>query len=312
MTELNPVVIIAGPTASGKSALAMDLAQAFDGVVINADSMQVYRDLDVLTARPSADDVARAPHALFGVMAAAERCSVGRWLTLAGTETETAWADGRLPLVTGGTGMYIKALVEGLAPVPEIPDNINEEVRVLFEELGGEAFRQQLATLDPGAADRLPPGDSQRLTRAMAVVQATGLTLDAWQAEQSKGPALAARFFTIAVLPEREDLYAACETRFDVMLDKGALEEVRALVAQGLDAALPAMKAVGVPELARHLAGEISLEDAVASAKQATRNFAKRQLTWMRNQVTADYVVDGFYGPEQQGGVVAAVAEFIG
>lgn len=312
MSQLRPIIIIAGPTASGKSALALDLAQAFRGTVINADSMQVYRELRILTARPGAGDEALAPHRLFGVMDAAEACSVGRWLELAKAEIEAAWGDGRLPLVAGGTGMYIKALCDGLAAVPEIPDAINTEVRALYEDIGGEAFRDELAGLDPDAARRLPAGDSQRLTRAMAVVRATGLTLDAWQAQQAEGPGLAARFFTITVLPERDALYAACEARFDAMLSEGALAEVETFLALGLDPALPAMKAVGVPELARHLSGDISLEDAATATKQATRNFAKRQMTWLRNQVDADYVVEGFYGPDQRDGVEAAVKDLIG
>ncbi len=310
--ENNPVLIIAGPTASGKSALALELAQAFGGALINADSMQVYRELRILTARPTAEDEALVPHRLFGGMAASERCSVGHWLVLASVEIETAWGEGRLPLVTGGTGMYIKALHDGLAAVPEIPDAINTEVRALYDNIGGEAFVEELARHDPDAARRLPAGDSQRLTRAMAVVRATGLTLDAWQAKQEKGPDLAARFFTITVLPDRDVLYAACDARFDAMLSAGALAEVEAFLALDLDPALPAMKAVGVPELARHLDGELTLEDAAAAAKQATRNFAKRQLTWLRNQVDPDYVVEGFYGPDHRDGVRTAVKGFIG
>ncbi len=312
MSQLRPIIIIAGPTASGKSALALDLAWAFGGTVINADSMQVYRDLAILTARPSVDDEARVPHRLFGVMAAAEPSSAGRWLALARAEIEAAWTDGRLALVTGGTGMYIKALQDGLAAVPDIPDAINTDVRALYDEIGGEAFLHELAQIDPAAALRLPAGDSQRLTRAMAVVRATGLTLEAWQAEQTKDSGLAARFFTITVLPERDALYAACEARFDDMLSNGALAEVKGFLALGLDPALPAMKAVGVPELARHVSGEISLEEAAAAAKQATRNFAKRQLTWLRNQVNADYVIEEFYGTDQRDGVRTAVKDFIG
>ena len=312
MTDANPVLLIAGPTASGKSALALDLARAFAGTVINADSMQVYRELRILTARPSAEDEALAPHRLFGVMAAAEPGSAGRWLALARAEIEAAQAQGQLPLVTGGTGMYLKALQDGLAAVPEIPDAVNADVRALYEEIGGEAFVGELTRIDPDAARRLPAGDSQRLTRAMAVVRSTGMTLDAWQAEQDEGSNLAARFFTITVLPEREALYAACEARFEAMLKAGALAEAEAFLALGLDAALPAMKAVGVGELARHLSGGISLEDATRAAKQATRNFAKRQLTWLRNQVEADYVVDGFYGPDQTDKVAGAVRAFLG
>ena len=311
VNDLNPIVIIAGPTGSGKSALALDLAGEFDGTVINADSMQVYRELDILTARPGPDDEARAPHRLFGVLAAAEACSVGRWLGLAGAEIEAAQAQGRLPLITGGTGMYLKALTEGLAAVPEIPDDINGEVRALYRELGGEAFRDALAKLDADAAHRLPAGDSQRLTRAMAVVKATGMTLAQWQSRQDQGPAIEARFMTIALIPDREALYAATDARFEKMLAGGTLDEVRALLALGLDAGLPAMKALGVPELARHVNGEISLEDAAAAAKQATRNFAKRQLTWMRNQVSADCVIEDFYGPAHREQAVAAVRAFL-
>lgn len=310
--DLNPVVIIAGPTASGKTALALDIAAAFNGTVINADSMQVYRELRVLTARPGDDEEARAPHRLFGVLPASEACSVGRWLTLAAAEIETAWKEGRLPLIVGGTGMYIKALLEGLAAIPEIPDAVNEEVRALYDELGGEAFRVELAKLDPDAARRLPNGDSQRLTRAMAVVRATGKTLAQWQGKQERGPALAARFLTIALVPDREALYAACEARFEAMLENGAIDEIKALMALGLDASLPAMKALGVPELCRHVKGEISLDEAAGAAKQATRNFAKRQLTWLRNQVNADHVIEDFYGPGHRQEVASAVRGFLG
>ncbi len=311
MSKDNPVVIIAGPTASGKSALALDMAGEFAGTVINADSMQVYRELNILTARPGAADEARAPHRLFGVMAASEACSVGRWLALAAAEIETAWGEKRLPLIVGGTGMYLRALIGGLAAVPEIPDAINDEVRALYDTLGGEAFRRELAKLDADAAERLPAGDSQRLTRAMAVVKATGRPLAQWQGEQSQGPAVLARFLTIALMPDREGLYAACDARLDAMLESGAVDEVKALLGLGLDASLPAMKALGVAELGRHVNGDISLGDAAAAAKQATRNFAKRQLTWMRNQVKADHVIEDFYGPAHRDQAAAAVRAFL-
>jgi len=308
--DVNPVVIIAGPTASGKTALALDIAAEFNGTVINADSMQVYRELRVLTARPGDDEEARAPHKLFGVLPASEICSVGRWLTLAEAEIETAWKEGRLPLIVGGTGMYIRALVEGLAAIPEIPDAINDEVRALYDELGGEAFREELAKLDGDAAERLPAGDSQRLTRAMAVVRATGKSLAHWQ-EEGKGPSLKARFLTIALVPGREDLYAACEARFEAMLENGAIDEVKALMALSLDASLPAMKALGVPELGRQVNGEISLDEAADTAKQATRNFAKRQLTWLRNQVNTDHVIEDFYRPAHRDQVATAIRVFL-
>ena len=226
-------------------------------------------------------------------------------------DIELALAFPDLPLIVGGTGLYIKALTEGLAAIPEIPDAVNEEVRALYDSLGGEAFKEALAKLDGDAARRLPAGDSQRLTRAMAVVRATGKPLAQWQGEQGQGPAVAARFLTIALVPGREDLYAACEARFKAMLEGGVIDEVHALLALGLDASLPAMKALGVPELGRHVNGEISLDEAADAAKQATRNFAKRQLTWLRNQVNADHVIEDFYGPANRSQVVDALKVFI-
>jgi len=311
VSDQKPVVIIIGPTASGKSALALDLAGEFAGTVINADSMQVYQELRVLTARPSAVDEAKAPHKLFGVLAAAETCSVGRWVKMAQAEIEAAWGAGRLPIVVGGTGLYIKVLTEGLAPVPDVPDAVNDEVRARFELIGGEAFKDELANLDPGAAASLPTGDRQRLERAMAVIRATGKPLSEWRGMQPPGPAIDARFLTIQLLPGREELYAGTEARFDKMMETGALDEVKALLALDLDPSLPAMKAVGVPELGRYLNGEMTLEDAVSAAKQATRNFAKRQLTWMRNQVEADVVIEAPYGKAHHGDIVAAVGVFL-
>ena len=311
MSRKNPVVIVAGPTASGKSALALDLAREFTGTVVNADSMQVYRELRVLTARPGAEEEAQAPHRLFGVLPASEACSAGRWLKMAVAEIEQAHATARLPIVVGGTGLYLKVLTEGLADIPDIPGGVNEEVRDLYDRLGEDAFRDELAKLDAEAAERLSPGDGQRLIRALAVVRATGRTLADWQADQPEGAAMDARFATIAVIPERDTLYAATEARFDAMVAGGALDEVRALMALALDPALPAMKALGVGELGRHLAGEISLEEASGAAKQATRNFAKRQLTWLRNQMTADLVIEATYGPAHREKAAAAVRAFM-
>ena len=312
MTDLQPVVIIAGPTASGKTALALDVAREFAGTVINADSMQVYRELKVLTARPRPADEAAVPHRLFGVLAASEACSAGRWLKMAAAEIEAAHREKRLPVVVGGTGLYLKALIEGLAEVPEIPAAVNAEMQRRFDRIGGEAFRAELAERDPDAAAKLPVGDSQRLKRAMAVVEATGRPLAEWQRRQSEAPWVAARFGVVGLMPPREALYAACDARFAVMMTAGALDEATALVALGLDPGLPAMKALGVPELSRHLAGEISLADAVAAAKQATRNFAKRQLTWLRNQLAPDHVIEALYGPAHRAQVLAWVQGFLG
>lgn len=288
-----PVVIVTGPTASGKSGLAMALAEELDGTIINADSMQIYRDLRVVTARPDEADEARVPHRLFGVLDAAERCSVGRWLDLAVAAIEETRKEGRLPIMVGGTGMYLKALTEGLAPVPDVPEAVTEQASDLYDELGGEGFRDKLAALDPDAAKTLPPGDRQRLIRAFAVVTATGKTLSEWQSSAAAKLPVAARFVTILVMPERADIYEACDRRFGAMLDAGAMDEVSAMLARGLDPALPAMRAVGVPELGAVMRGEMSLEQAGDKARQATRNYAKRQITWSRHQLSPDLTLPG-------------------
>jgi tRNA dimethylallyltransferase len=311
LSDLRPIIIIYGPTASGKSSLAIDLAQAFNGTVINADSMQVYKELSILTARPTSKDIALVPHRLYGELAAKNPCSVGQWLDLAISEIKKTWIDERLAIVAGGTGMYIKALCEGLAAIPKIPTAINTEVRSLYNKIGGKAFLRQLAIVDRKASQILPANDSQRLIRAMSVVRATGLTLDAWQALQNRGPGIPAQFFIITILPDRKTLYAACEARFDAMLSAGALIEVENLLSLGLDPLLPAMKSLGVSELSRYLNGETSLENAVLDAKKATRNLAKRQLTWLRNQVRPDYMLEGLYCSDQQDNLKKTLKKFI-
>jgi len=277
-----PILVVAGPTASGKSALALALAEEFRGTIINADSMQVYRDLAVLTARPGAGEFDRVPHRLYGVIDAEEACSAGQWRRLALEEIAAASAAGRLPIVAGGTGLYLRALLEGLAPVPPVPAAMREAARALHERLGGGAFHAALATLDPEAARRLAPGDTQRLIRAYEVVTATGRPLDEWRAMQ-EAPGLSAA--AIVLLPPRAGLYRAIDARLAAMMEKGAVAEVKALVARRLDPALPAMKAVGVPELAAYVNGFATREAALAAAQQATRRYAKRQYTWLRHQL---------------------------
>ena len=277
------VVLVAGPTASGKSGLALALAEQFDGVVINADSMQVYRELAILTARPQPEALARAPHRLYGVLPGDEPCSAGRWRELALAEIEAALAARRLPIVVGGTGLYLKALERGLAALPEIPDEVRAEARARHGELGAAAFHAALAARDPVMGARLHLGDSQRTIRAWEVLEATGRSLADWQAEQG-GEAPPYRFLHVVLAPPRTALYAACDGRFEVMLERGALEEVRDLLALGLDPALPVMKALGVPELAAHLRGAVALDETVSRAQQATRRYAKRQMTWLRTQ----------------------------
>lgn len=289
-----PVIVVAGPTGSGKSALAVDLARTRDGVVINADSMQVYRELRVLSARPTAVEEAAVPHRLYGVLSAAERCSAGRWLRLALPEIEAAFAAGKIPVVVGGTGLYLRALMQGLADVPEIPAADVARAQARYEALGGAAFRETLRALDPDAADRLPASDRQRLIRAYAVVKATGRTLKDWQ-KGGTAAVVAARFATVVLLPPVEALYPALDARFDAMLAAGGMDEARAFAALGLDPSLPAAKAVGIRELLTYLAGDWDLATATAKAKQATRNFAKRQRTWLRHQIRADCLVETIY-----------------
>ncbi|HEV2186655.1 MAG TPA: tRNA (adenosine(37)-N6)-dimethylallyltransferase MiaA [Stellaceae bacterium] len=282
------VVIIAGPTASGKSSLALDLAQHYGGTVINADSQQIYGDLKILSARPDEAAEARAPHRLYGFLDAAERGSVARWGELALAEIAAAIEGGRLPIVAGGTGLYLRVLMHGLASVPDIPPELRAEAAELYRRRGGPGFRDELARLDPAAAARFPPGDRTRLTRAYEVVRATGVPIAEWQGRTAF--AAPYRFATLLLMPPRELIYAACDARFAAMIEAGGLDEARALMARGLDLGLPAMKAVGVPELMRHLRGEIALDDAIAAAQLATRRYAKRQMTWFRHQLGADLI----------------------
>lgn len=309
--DRRPVIVIAGPTASGKSRAALDVAESFDGVLINADSMQVYRELRVLTARPGLDEWSRVPHLLYGVLPASEVCSVGRWLDMAVGAVAEARAMGRLPVVVGGTGLYLRALMEGLAPVPEIPEAARVEARRLLDDLGGEAFRLRLAEIDPQAAARLPASDSQRLVRAYEVAVGTGRTLADWQRGEAAVPPVAGRLASLVLVPPREALYAAVDARFHRMVEEGALDEVRALLALGLAPELPAMKAVGVRELAAFLDGATSLDAALEAAKRATRQYAKRQYTWLRHQLTGSMVITAQYSERHREEIFAFIRQFV-
>lgn len=288
------LIVIGGPTASGKSALALDLACELGAAVINADSMQVYRELRVLTARPDEVTLGRAPHRLYGYLPAVERCSAGRWRADALAAIAETRAAGRLPIVVGGTGLYLRALLEGLAEVPPIPAGIKAMVRALHESEGREGVRARLAARDPVMAERLRPSDSQRMIRALEVIEATGRSLAEFQkpgrAGLGGGPIV-----RVVLEPPREALRAACDARFSAMLEVGALDEVRALLALGLDPSLPAMKAVGVIELGQLLAGKLSADLAVARAQAATRRYAKRQQTWFRHQIAPDVKLVNLY-----------------
>jgi tRNA dimethylallyltransferase len=281
-------VLIAGPTASGKSALALEFAQRAGGVVINADSVQVYRDLRVLSARPTPAEEATVPHRLYGHVDAAINFSAGAFVADAQTALAEARAQGRLAVFVGGTGLYFKALTSGLSAVPPIPPSIRDGVRARLERNGVEALHRELSAIDPATAVRLRPRDRARIARALEVVEATGRSLTDWHREGLPPLLPAGSSRALFLAPEREPLYARIDARFDAMLKAGALEEVERLAARGLDPLLPAMKAHGVPALIRHLAGEISLEEATAIGKADTRHYAKRQFTWFRHQL-ADF-----------------------
>jgi tRNA dimethylallyltransferase len=277
------IVIVAGPTATGKSALALVLAETLGGTIVNADSMQVYRGLPILTAQPDAAAQARAPHRLYGFVDPAQIFSAGVWRERADAEIAASHEAGRVPILVGGSGLYLRVLLEGLTPTPPIPDAVRSEARALRAEIGAKPFHERLRAVDPEAAARLGAGDTQRVLRAYEVIQATGRTLGDWQREPSAEPRYAAR--AILLVPPREPLYAACDARFASMLERGAGDEVRALLARDLDPSLPAMRALGLRSLAQWLRGEVDRKTAVAAAQQATRNYAKRQITWFSRQM---------------------------
>jgi tRNA dimethylallyltransferase len=286
MHNAGRAVLIAGPTASGKSALALDVAESLRGVIVNADSMQVYRDLRVITARPTPDDETRAAHKLYGFVDAAENYSVGRWCRdVEEVLTEIGRQD-RVPILVGGTGLYFKALTSGLAAVPPIPADIRTSVRGRLQQVGAPALHAELMRLDPATAQRVTANDRSRISRALEVALATGRALSDWHREGPPPLIDPARAVKVFITCERKELVRRIEARFEAMMKSTALDEVRRLAERKLDPILPAMKAHGVPWLIRHLDGEISREAAIAGAVMDTRRYAKRQLTWFRNQMT--------------------------
>jgi tRNA dimethylallyltransferase len=276
--------LIAGPTASGKSALALRLAAAVEGEIVNADSMQLYRDLRMLTARPSPDEEAQAPHHLFGTVDAADGWSVGRWLRAATQTLNDIAGRNRPAIVVGGTGLYFRALTVGLAEIPQVPLEVRVQAGEDYDRMGEMDFRGRLGAVDAPAAARIAPGDRQRLVRAWEVYAATETPLTDWQSNGR--PAIApGSWRAVALEPPREALYARCDARLAAMVGAGVLTEVSALMARNLDADMPLMKAVGVREFSAHLRGETTLPVALAAAQQETRRYAKRQSTWMRGQM---------------------------
>ncbi len=290
-------ILIAGPTASGKSAAAVVLAERIGGVIVNADSMQVYRELAIVTARPGPADVGRVPHRLYGHVATADAFSVGLWVADAASELVRARAEGLVPIIVGGTGLYFEALLRGLSPVPAIAPDIRTHWRAEATRLGPEALHALLAARDPAMAERLRPSDPQRVTRAIEVIVATGRSLADWHGEAG-APLLRPEEVTrIVMQPTREHLYASCDSRFDDMLRAGAVAEVAALLRQQLPTERPAMRATGVPALAAHIRGELTLAEAATRAKLETRQYAKRQMTWNRGRM-ADWTAIARTAPE--------------
>jgi tRNA dimethylallyltransferase len=280
-----PLVVIAGPTASGKSALALALAQQIDGVIVNADSAQVYKDLRVLSAAPTADELRQADHRLYGVQDGALPCSAADWAELARREIAAIHQQGRIPILAGGTGLYLRTLLDGIAPVPAIDADVRTRVR----ETPVDDNRRKLATLDPAAAARLNPADTTRINRALEVILSTGRTLAEWQAQREGGIANSAEVRAMILLPPRKWLYARCDERFAHMIDQGAVSEVEALLARQLNPNLPVMRAIGVREISDYVLGETTLDQAVVAGRQATRRYAKRQYTWFAHQPPAEW-----------------------
>jgi len=284
------VALIAGPTASGKSAIALELARTLAesgrrGVIVNADSAQVYVDLRILSARPSEEDMADVEHRLFGAWDGSEACSAAAWAARAKAEIADIHASDSVPILVGGTGLYLKVLFEGIAPIPEIDPDIRATVRALDED----AAYKLLHLEDPLRAAELDPGDRQRIARALEVKRSTGVTLADWQLAKAGGIAEEVAVHPMVLLPDRTWLYDRCDLRFEAMLEEGAIAEVEALLARGLAPDLPVMRAIGVPEIAAFLAGEIDAETMIAAGQQATRNYAKRQFTWFRRQPPAEW-----------------------
>jgi tRNA dimethylallyltransferase len=286
---IGKAILIAGPTASGKSALALEMAAGREGVIVNADSMQVYSVLRVLTARPDHAELEKAPHFLYGHVHPGVNHSTGRWLRDVRHLAETGVFRERIPIFVGGTGLYFRALLGGLSPMPAIPDEISGRWRRSLAEEGPQKLHMLLRKKDPEAAVRLDPADGQRIARALEVLEASGRSILAWQAEAPKALVKPENAKMILLEPERKLLVERIERRFDRMIGEGAAAEVEALLALRLDASLPAMKAIGVREIAAALAGRIEMDDAVERAKAATRQYAKRQATWFRHQMGSEW-----------------------
>ena len=310
MAATGPVILLGGPTASGKSDLAARLAGELRGVIVNADSMQVYADLAILTARPSAEDEARLPHRLFGFLDAAVPCSAGIWHQHAFRVCREISDSGRVPILVGGTGLYLRTFRKGLASVPRIPEDVRVRVRRRLAGEGSEALHKELGRIDPDLAAALAPSDGQRIARGVEVFEATGMMLSRWQAPPPEG-GWSGPLLQVSLLPPRKAVMERCERRFDAMMAAGALQEAARLAARGLDPSLPALKCLGVASLIAHLEGRATLDRAVKEAKTATRRYAKRQFTWFRHQVPDALALGAFGFGDEAGGVVDKARRFL-
>ena len=283
-------VIICGPTGAGKSSLALNLAEKFEGVIINADSVQIYREIKILSGRPTSDDYRKAPHRLYGIMSIFKPCTLGIWRKMALEAIKECELSGRLPIICGGTGLYIKFLLNELSAIPEISPSIKLEAREKLKELGNENFRELLSKNDPASASRIKSGDTNRLLRAWEVFTATTKPLSYWH-KKSRKAGSQHKFFKVCLMPERKALYSICDQRFLEFVEQGAVEEARAFDFITASPELPASKTLGLLELIKYTKGELELSDAVEQAQRATRRYAKRQLTWFRHQLDEDFLI---------------------
>lgn len=283
--DKKPLALIAGPTASGKTALALHLARRHDVTIINADSAQVYSALPVLSAQPTAEEMASAPHRLFGYLDGTTACSAARWAADARAEIDAAHEAGRVPVLVGGTGLYLRSLLEGIAPIPEVEPGLRSRIRSMDVD---DAYAALQAS-DPAVAATLGPRDSARIMRALEVIEGTGRSIADWRRERSGGISADIALHPLILLPPRDWLYARCDLRFEAMMEQGAVDEVQALLGRSLPSDAPVLRAIGVPEIAAMLAGEIDRAECVVLGQTATRQYAKRQYTWFRNQSPADW-----------------------
>jgi len=291
----NKVIIVAGPTASGKSKLAIDIALSVHGVVVNADSMQVYKDMPVISAVPTTEDKEKVDHRLYEIFAPSFRGNVVDWLKLAVQEIRNIWKEGKIPIVVGGTGLYIENLMKGTTPIPATPDDIRQKVQKMIDEQGLAFVHQKLKEVDPKSGEKIAPNDITRTKRAYEVFLHTGEPMSVWQKKPLIQNLPEAKFYVIKICPSAEELDELVYKRFDKMVEEGALEEVQKLYQRKLDLRLPAMKALGVPELIEYFKGKTNIYTAVQNAKLHTRQYAKRQRTWFKNRLKADFELKKCY-----------------